>query len=177
MRKLSKLTYGFIFAIVALTILLGVSLYLGLSGWFFGNTTKLESDLQLGQTVNISLSGSEAKAVSFTFPGSYLPGQQLEQFVNISNISDKDLHVRAKAVIFDRSEGQMLAEVGVSSHWTENGGYYYFDEPLLKSNKIALGSYVKLGEDKYFNSKKSYIITFIVEALDKELDREEIWGY
>ena len=177
MRKLSKATYGFIFAIVALVILLGISLYLGLSGWFFANTTRLESDLVLGQTVNMTLSGSEARVVSFTFPGNLLPGQKLEQFINITNAADDDLHVRAKAVIFDHSDGEIGVEVGISSHWTEHDGYYYFDEPLLKANKISLGSFIKLLPDKYYNSKKSYILTIVVEALDKDLDRSVIWGF
>ncbi len=177
MKKLSKATYGFIFAIVALVILLAVSLYLGLSGWFFANVTSLESDLKLGQTVNISLTGNEARVVSFTFPGSLLPGQKIDQFINITNNAEDNLHVRAKAVVFDYSNGDVDIEVGISDHWTENEGYYYFDEPLLKANKISLGSYVKLSPDKYFDSTKSYVITIVVEALAEGLDRNVIWGF
>lgn len=177
MKKLSKATYGFIFAIVALVILLAVSLYLGLSGWFYANVISLESDIKLGQTVNITLTENEAKAVSFTFPGSFLPEQKIDQFINVTNNAENNLHIRAKAVVFDYSNGEVGVEIGISDHWTEHEDYYYFDEPLLKSNKISLGSYIKLSPDKYFDSTKSYVVTIVVEALAEDLDRNVIWGF
>lgn len=177
MRKISKSTYGFIFAIVVLVILLGISLYLGISGWFFSNVTSLQSDLELGQTVNISMQKTESKAVSFTFPGSYLPGQKLPQYINITNNSDTDLYIRAKAVVFSHEQSETNLEVGISDHWTQENEYYYFDEPLLQSNKIAFATYIKLLDDEYYNSNKSYVVTIIVEALDVSLDKTEIWGY
>lgn len=177
MRKLKKSTYGFIFAIIVLVIALGITLYLGLSGWFYSNVTKLESDMQLGQTVNLSLAGNETEAVSFTVSGAYLPGHNLQQYVNVTNESDKPLYVRAKAFIFSYSLGDTKVELGISEHWTENGEYYYFDEPVEVSNKIAVSSYVKLLEDEFYDSQKSYVLTIVVEGLDASLNRAEIWGY
>ena len=113
MSKVSKSTYGFIFAIVLLVILLGISLYLGISGWFFSNTTTLQSDLELGKTVNISVAQTGAQAVSFTFPGSYLPGQKLSQYINITNNADNDLFIRAKAVVFRYEQGEASWQVGI----------------------------------------------------------------
>ncbi len=177
MKKLSKSTYGFIFAIIALVILLGVTLYLGISGWFYANVTKLESDVTLGQTLNLNITETGAKVASFTFPGSFLPGQKLDQNINITNSSENDMFVRAKAVIFDCSDQDMNLELGISEHWTENGDYFYFDQPLLKSNKISLASYVRLRPDKYYNSTKTYVFTIVVEAIDSNLSRSEVWGY
>lgn len=177
MRKLSKTTYGFIFTIVLLTLALAVVLYLAISGWFYTNTTKLESDMLIGNTVNIDIKPNEAQVVSFTIPGAYLPGQKLDQFINISNISDKDLYVRAKITVFDYGSGEGKMQAGVSEHWTEHDGEYVFDEKLLASNKIAFASFVKLLEDKYYDSTKSYVISVVVESLDSDLDRMAIWGY
>ena len=177
MSKLSKTTYGFIFAIAFLVVALCVSLYLGISGWFFNYKTKLESDLKLGQSINLSLSGNETKTVSFTFPGSILPGQKLEQFINITNISEKDLFVRAKAIVYTYSNNEQKVEIGINEHWTESGDYYYFDESLLASNKISLCSYIKLIPSDYYNSSKTYVLTIIVEGLDSSLQRSEIWGF
>lgn len=177
MKKLSKATYGFIFAIVALVILLGISLYLGLSGWFFSNINHISSDMQIGETVNVDLTQTGAQAVSFTFPGSLLPGQKLEQNINITNSAPTDLFVRAKAIIFDYDEGEIDIELGISEHWSKNLDYYYFDEALLKSNKISLASYLQLLPDKYYDSSKYYVLTIIVEAVDVKFDRENIWGY
>lgn len=177
MRKLKKSTYGFIFAIAVLVIALGVTLYLGLSGWFYSNTTSLVSDMQLGSTVNLSLTGNETEAVSFTLSGAYLPGHELKQFVNVTNESDRPLHLRAKAFIFSYSLGDCKVELGVSEHWTENGEYYYFDEPLESQNKISVASFVKLLGEEFYDSQKSYVLTIVVEGLDAELDRAQIWGY
>ena len=176
MKQLSKSTYGFIFAIVALVILLAISLYLGLSGWFYANVTSLESDISLGQTVNLDITKNGAQAVSFSFPGSLLPGQKLPQNINITNSSGKDMFVRAKAVVFNYSQGEVKMEVGVSEHWTQDGEYYYFDEIVPSSNKIALGSHIKLLPDQEYSSTKTYILTIVVEALDSSLNKEQIWA-
>lgn len=177
MRKLSKTAYGFIFTIVLLTLALGVVLYLAISGWFYTNTTKLESDMKIGQTVNIDMKENDAQVVSFTVSGAYLPGQKIDQYINITNISDKDLYLRAKIVLFDFETGEGKMQAGITEHWTEHDGQYVFDEKLQKSNKVAFASYVKLLEDKYFDSTKSYIISIVVESLDGELDKMQIWGY
>lgn len=177
MRKLSKTTYGFIFTIVLLVLALGVILYLAISGWFYTNTTKLESDMEIGQTVNIDIKENEAKVVSFSIPGAYLPGQKIDQFINVTNISNKDLYLRAKIVLFDFETGEEKMEAGITEHWTERDGEYVFDEKLLKSNKVAFASYVKLLDEKYFDSTKSNIISIVVESLDSSLNRVQIWGY
>lgn len=177
MRKLSKTTYGFIFTIILLVLTLGVVLYLAISGWFYTNTTQLKSDMEIGQTVNIDMRDNEAQVVSFTVPGAYLPGQKIDQFINITNISDKDLYLRAKIVLFDFETGEGKMQAGITEHWTERNGEYFFEDKLLKSNKIAFASYIKLLDEKYFDSTKSYIISVVVESLDSTLDRTQIWGY
>lgn len=177
MRKLSKTSYGFIFTIVLLLITLGTVLYLALSGWFYSNTSNLDSDIVLGQTVNIDIKENEAQTVAFSFPGAYLPGQKIDQFINITNASDKNLYVRAKITLFDYSSGEAKLQAGVNEHWTENDGQYYFDDVLLASNKVSFASYVKLLENKYYDSTKNYIVSVVVESLDSSLDKTAIWGY
>lgn len=177
MSKLQKSTYGFIFAIVVLVVALGVSLYLGLSGWFYSNTSKLSSDMELGTTANLSLKGNETQAVSFTISGAYLPGHNLKQYINVTNDAEKPLFIRAKASIFCYDAGECKVELGISEHWTENGNYYYFDEPIPVSNKISVANYVRLLDDQYLDSQKTYVLTVVVEGLDAELDRSQIWGF
>lgn len=177
MRKLSKTTYGFIFTIVLLVLALGIVLYLAISGWFYTNTTKLESDMKIGQTVNIDIRENEAQVVSFTISGAHLPGQKIDQFVNITNISSKDLYLRAKIVLFDFETGEGKMQAGITEHWTEHDKEYVLDEKLLSSNKVSFASYVKLMDEKYFDSTKSYIVSIVVESLDGALDKTEIWGY
>lgn len=177
MRKLNKSTYGFIFAIVILIIALAVSLYLGLSGWFYSNTTSLKSDMQLGSNVNLSLRGTETQCVSFTLNGAYLPGQELKQYINLTNESTTPIYVRAKALIFSYDLNDCGVKLGVSDLWTENEDYYYFDEQLESQNKISVASYVKLLNGESYDSHKSYVLTIIVEGLDASLDRQQIWGF
>ncbi len=177
MRKLKKSTYGFIFAIVALIIALAVSLYLGLTGWFYSNTSSLQSDMQLGSNVDLSLKGTETQSVSFTLNGSYLPGQELKQYINLTNEFESPIYVRAKALIFSYDLNDPKVELGVNDLWTESGDYYYFTEALESQNKISVASYVKLLNDEFYDSHKSYVLTIIVEGLDASLDRQQIWGF
>lgn len=177
MRKLSKTTYGFIFTIVLLVLALGIVLYLAISGWFYTNTTKIESNMDIGQTVNIDIRENDVQVASFTIPGAYLPGQKIDQFINITNMSDKDLYLRAKIVLFDFESCEEKMQAGITEHWTEHDKVYFLDEKLLSSNKVAFALFVKLMDEKYFDSTKSYIVSIVVESLDGALDRTEIWGY
>ena len=85
--------------------------------------------------------------------------------------------MRAKFTLFDHSSGEAKLQAGVSEHWTENDGKYYFDDVLLASNKVSFASYVKLLENRYYDSTKNYIVSVVVESLDSSLDKTAIWGY
>ena len=99
-----KKSYPYIFTIIILVVLLGISLYLGFSGYLFSVAmNNISSDLTLGETVEVEISPNEASVLSFTLDGSYLPNEKISQVVQIrASDVDKEMRVRVKAEIFAR---------------------------------------------------------------------------
>ncbi len=176
--KKDKSFYGWLFVCVALSLLLGVSIYLGFSGWYFKADRSLESDLKLGETVQVDIGKNQSECVSFTFAGSYLPGEKLSQIVGVKNIDNEaELYVRAKVSVFSKVSDDYDVSIIETINWTlHDDGYYYFNSFLTPSSKANLCSSIVIGEDSSFVSKKNYILNVTFESLEKKLDVADIWG-
>ncbi len=177
--KKDKSFYGWLFTCVSLAILLGVSIYLGLSGWYFKSDRSLESDLKLGETVQVDIDKNQSSCVSFTFAGSYLPGEKLSQIIAVKNLNDSQgLYVRAKVNVFSKVSDNHDLSLLETINWTyHEDGYYYFDSLLSPLSKANLCSDIIIGEDSIFQSSKNYILNVTFEALDETIDVKNLWGY
>ncbi len=177
--KVNKSNFGWIFACVLLFILLGISLYLGISGWFFKNDFSYTTDLELGKTVSIDVKKNQANAISLSFDGSYLSGERLPQILSIKN-SDAEQEVYVRAKIYVCTGSNINTDMGlvetINWQYDENDNYYYFNDLLAPNEKVALCSHVIIGEDSSFVGHTKYILTVIFESLSKEMDVEQIWG-
>ena len=71
-KNLSKTNYALVFISVSLALLLGLSIYLGVSGWYFKNDLSYTTDLELGKTVQVDVKKNEANSISMNFDGSFL---------------------------------------------------------------------------------------------------------
>ena len=141
--KISKENAVWIFIVALLSGLLAVSVYLGMSGWYFKSQQNVATDLQLGTTVQTGIKANEANAISLNLDGSYLPGEQLPQIIAIKNIDDeKDLYIRAKAFIESGANVTSRLSLIQTSNWTYNSadGYFYYNNLLTPQNKVALCS-------------------------------------
>ena len=99
--KKNNAFYGWLFACVSLVILLGVSIYLGISGWYFSSSNTQQTDLELGNNIEISVKKNESSTASFTFSGGFLEGEKLSQIVGIKNSeTEGELYIRAKVYVF-----------------------------------------------------------------------------
>ncbi len=176
----SKSNFRWKFICASLLILLALSVYLGISGWYFKNDISYTTDLELGKTVQIEAKKNEANSVSLNLDGSYLEGERLAQIVSIKNLeTDYNLYLRAKVYIYSGDNVLTDMDIVETINWTynENDGYYYFNETLPSNNSVALCSYVIVKEGSKLNTRTKYILTFLIEALDSSENIEEIWGY
>lgn len=176
--KKDKSFYGWLFVCVTLAVLLAVSVYLGVSGWYFKVENNLESDIVLGENVQIDISKNEAEGVAFSFSGSYLAGEKLPQNISVKNIDEeRGIYLRAKVFVFSENATDSQVDIIENVNWQrENDGYYYLTQILPTSGKVSLCSYVVIGEESKFDGEKSYIFQVIVEALGEDENVEELWG-
>lgn len=177
--KINRQNAGWIFTCVLLGALLLLSVYLGLSGWYFKNQTSSYTHFQLGKTTQLEVDGNEANAFSVVMEGSFLPQEQLPQVVAIKNSSqDKAIYLRAKVMVDSSWVGEGLLQITSTANWTFNqdDGYYYYIDTLPAQNKVGLCSHIITPQDNVHASGDNYIITFLVESLDEGQDIVSLWG-
>ncbi|MBP3431498.1 MAG: hypothetical protein J6K39_01410 [Clostridia bacterium] len=173
---MKKERVGWIFAVVILSVLLVVSVFLGVTGYFSSIIyLKSNSDLVVGDSVSISVRPNQTSVVSFTFDGGYLSNENIPQLVQI-NAADlnSELRVRVKATVFGLDENTDFEFITTSHFEQAEDGYYYFDDVLKGGNKITFCNYLKIPEDNDFSSGEKYILTIVVETLETKYD-ENIW--
>lgn len=178
--KKDKSFYSWLFAVIILSVLLAISVYLGVSGWYFSNDNSRVTDFQLGNNIEIAVNKNSANSVSLNFNGSFLSGEKLKQIVAIKNFEQEgDIYVRAKAFVYSSGNEYRPVSLITTQNWVYNDqdGYYYFKESLPFQNKISLCSQIYLDEDFTLSSSENYIITFLVETLSVDHTIEAFWGY
>ena len=176
--KINKDNFGWIFTSALLAFLLAMSIYLGISGFYFKTQSSYTTDIVLGKNIQIDISKNMSNAVSFNLDGSYLSGERLPQIISIKNTEDEaGVYLRAKIFIYT-SENKIL-DMGLveTVNWTFNkeDGYYYFNDVLSKQDKASLCSHVFVDENTSLQSNVKYIVTIIVESLGEDVEIQKIW--
>lgn len=176
--KKDKTYYGFLFTIVVLFILLGISIYFGLSGWFYSiSSTDTDIDLMLGKKIVVAVEPNQTSAVSFGLKGEYIPHEKLLQIIKINAENlNKDVFVRVKGILFNSQNDISEIEFETTDNWVYDGGYYYLTDSLKGGNNVTFSSKVIVPDNVVLRSDKSYLVTVIVETLDTTFDSELIWG-
>ena len=176
--KINKENATWIFVVAVLVILLGLSIYLGATGWYFSNEANYATDFQIGKTMLATVRENQAEAVALNLEGTFLPEEKLPQIIAVKNGSEGNgIFVRAKAKIENEmGENQLWLEQTSNWFYNEEDGYYYFSNILSPQNKISLCSAVSTGKDVSFQSSKRYIITIIFETLDENQNVNALWG-
>lgn len=177
--KLSKENFGWIVTCVSLALLLGISLYLGLSGYFFKTQISYVTEFEIGKAQDIAIKKNEASVLPLNLEGSYLGGERLPQIISIKNEGEEKLYLRAKVLIYTKGNETKPLDIVQSINWNYNNedGYYYFDDLVKPEEKVALCSHVIMSEDDSISTNKKYIISFIFESLDENEDVENFWGF
>lgn len=178
--KKDKYFFSWLFAVIVLSVLLLLSIYLGLSGWYFKNQNSQVTDFKLGEFLQLESHKNSANSASLDYSGSFIGGEKLPQVVSIKNFDEEgDSYIRAKAFLSSSLHDQKQVFLTTSSNWiyNEQDGYYYFTESLPPQNKISLCSQIYLDRENDLSSRKSYIITFLVEALSVTEDIQKIWNF
>ena len=176
--KFSKENFGWIFLSFALLILLAISIYLGVSGWFFKTDVSYTTDLTLGRTVSTNISKNQASTISLTFDGSYLPGERLSQIISVTNIDEEsDIYLRAKVYVLSGSGENISMDIVSTANWTYNqsDGYFYYNDLLLLQSKATLCPHVIVPNENLQGDHK-YILNVVFESLSSEQDVQSLWG-
>ncbi len=171
---MNKHNAGWIFATIALGVCLIVSIALGLSGYFFSVAfSKQKTDLVVGESVVVDIKENQAQVVSFTFDGNFLPGEAIPQVVQVSAANtNKDVVLRVRGQIFGIEES---LDFVTTEDFEEGDGFYRSKNILQGGGKVTFCSHLVVPEDSKFVCGEKYVLSIVVEALDSDLDWQNIW--
>lgn len=178
--KIEKKYYSWLFAVIVLSILLAVSVYLGLSGWYFSVQDPKVTDFVLGNNIEIVGHKNSANSVSLNFNGAFISGDKLNQVVAVKNLDQEgNFYLRAKAFVYSSANEFEPISLVTTENWQFNmqDGYYYFKDAVLPQSKISLCTQIYLDEQYSLSSAENYIITFLIETLSVDHTIEAFWGY
>lgn len=176
--KLSKSNFGWLFACIGLVLLLALSIYLGVSGFFYRTGGSYTSDLVLGQNIEAGLHKNEATSLSLNFSGGFLPDERLNQVISVKNAEESaNLYLRAKVFIYTSQNQVEELDVVQNSNWTKNDdGYFYYNSLVNPLEQINFCSHVIVSNNLQVVSWKKYILTVVFETLDQSADILSLWG-
>jgi len=172
---MKKQTVPWLFAVLLLSFLLVISVALGLTGYYFGVAyINSNSDIVVGDFVNISVLPNQSNVASFTFDGAYLSNEVVPQVIQI-NADDLnvDVRVRVRAKVFGETKSGEVDFVTTEHFERANDGYFYYNEILKGGNKTTFCNYIVMPKEQEFLGREKYILTIVVEALDSNV--ENIW--
>lgn len=176
--KIDKSNFGWIFACCGLVVLLGISIFLGVTGWFINTDVTYTTDLELGKTIQVDIDKNESNAVSLTLDGSFLEGQKLPQVISVKAIQDEgELFIRAKIFIYTSENETKKLEVDNTANWFKNeDDYYYLTGTIAPNDKISLCSNIILPNGINLLTGRKYIVTIIFESLAQSQNVLTLWG-
>lgn len=155
-------------AIVTLSVLLGLSLILGLTAAFFSANQSATGDITLGDPVNISITQGGTSVDALTFSGTAMPGTSYTQPIGISvpeNTSQSVL--RCKLTLLNTNNASQNVVATTSTDWElHDDDYYYYNGTVSAGDTLEFCSEITVPKElTNDDANKVFTVTFQVEAI------------
>lgn len=155
-------------AIVTLSVLLGLSLILGLTAAFFSASRSATGDITLGDPVNINITQGGANVEVLTFSGTAMPGTTYDQPIGVSVPTNTSQSVlRCKLSLGNTGSASLPVTATTSEDWVlGDDEYYYYNGSVNSGDTLTFCSSITVPTGlTNADANKVYTITFQVEAI------------
>lgn len=155
-------------AIVTLSVLLGLSLILGLTAAFFSASQTATGDITLGDPVNINITQGGATVEALTFTGTAMPGTTYTQPIGVSVPTNTSQSVlRCKLTLANTGAASVAVTATTSEDWVlGDDDYYYYNGSVNAGDTLDFCSAITVPKElTNEDANKVYTITFQVEAI------------
>lgn len=155
-------------AIVTLSILLGLSLVLGLTAAFFTASQTATGNITLGNPVNINITQGGTTVDTLTFSGDAMPGTTYTQAIGVSVPAETSQSVlRAKLTLTNAGTASKNITATTTDSWTlGEDGYYYYKGIAAAGNSINFCTAITIPKDlENADANKVFTVSFQVEAI------------
>lgn len=176
--KRKKSSYSTI-AIVALSILLGLSLVFGVTAAFFSANQTANGSIALGDPVNINITQGGASVSALSFPTTAMPGTVYDQVIGISvPTNSSDCVIRGKLTITNADGAATNVEATTDVNWTRGDDDYYYYNGVLSANDTT-GFVTNITVPKSLTNEdanKTFTIAVQIEAIQNANGAaSEVW--
>lgn len=155
-------------AIITLSVLLGLSLILGLTAAFFSASQTATGDITLGDPVNINITQGGAAVQALTFAGTAMPGTTYDQPIGVSVPTNTSQSVlRCKLTLGNAGAASLAVTATTSDDWVlGDDEYYYYNGSVNAGDTLDFCSAITVPKGlTNEDANKVYTITFQVEAI------------
>lgn len=163
-----KRSNGTTLAIVALSILLGLSLIFGVTAAFFSANKTATGDITLGDPVDINITQGGTTVTTLTFNGDAMPGTVYSQPIAVAmpaNTSDAVL--RGKLTITNSDSASVNVVATTTDEWTlgDDNYYYYNGKVSAGESKDFVTAITVPKELTNEDANKTFALSVQIEAI------------
>ena len=156
-------------AIITLSVLLGLSLILGLTAAFFSANQTATGNITLGNPVNINITQGGTSVESLTFTGTAMPGTSYTQAIGVSVPADTSKSVlRCKLTLTNTGEATSKPITATTSEqWVKgDDDYYYYNGSVQAGDSVDFCTAITVPKElTNLDANKVYTVSFQVEAI------------
>ena len=159
---------GTTLAIVALSILLGLSLLFGVTAAFFSANATASGDITLGDPVNISITQGGATVSTLTFGGDAMPGTVYSQPISVAvPTGTSDAVLRGKLTITNSDTAAVNVTATTPDTWVlGDDDYYYYNGRATAGDTIDFVSSITVPKSlTNEDANKTFALSVQIEAI------------
>ncbi|MBO4936849.1 MAG: hypothetical protein J6C90_00815 [Clostridia bacterium] len=157
-------------AILVLSILLGLSVALGITGAFFTATRNATGTITLGDPVDISISQGGTNVTTLDFDGVAYPGTTYSAPISITAAANtSEACLRAKVTLTNTDSAAINVTATTNANWVQgDDDYYYYNGTINAGNTVEFIQSITVpttltNED----ANKTYSVAIVCEAIQK----------
>ena len=157
-------------AIITLSILLAISIAIGVTLAYFTSTADVAGEITLGDPVTISITQGGAAVTSLTFSNDALPGTVYDQSIGVLAPADMTTALmRAKLTITNADNATTNVQATTTDAWTTGEDDYYYYKGTVNANDsmdfvTAITIPTSLTNE---DANKTFTINVIVETVQQ----------
>ena len=166
--KKKRKSSGAALAIVALSVLLGLSVLFGVTAAFFSATATATGNITLGDPVNINITQGGTTVTTLTFDGTAMPGTVYDQPIAVAMPANtSDAVIRGKLTITNSDSASINVSATTNGSWTlGTDDYYYFNGKMSAGDSQEFITSLTIPKAlTNADANKTYAISVQVEAI------------
>lgn len=157
-------------AIIALSVLLAVSIAVGITAAYFASNANATGTITLGNPVTIGITQGGSSVETLTFNGTAMPGTLYDQAIAVAAPANTSLAVlRGKLTLTNVGTAAENVTATVATGWTTTAdadGYYYYNGTLAASASVDFVTSITVPTTlTNADATKTFTVAVVIEAI------------